>query len=431
MKKSLSILLAVLFAATMSFAQDGKKSLKMASKSLSNYSKNPFGNGASLDEAKAHLEAAFQDEKISSQPKSWLTRGEIFFNIGDGQIKQKLLNPEFKVTEPNAGIEAFNSYKKVLEIAEKKGEKKNAIKGIVQVSGLLNSLGVDQYQAENYAISHDNFMGEIEAGFLLVENGEKSDVQDESILTNKYYFAGITAHYSEKYPAAKEMLVKAIETGTSESTIYQLLYETFAKLDMTEEGLPYLVEGREKFPDDSGLLFSEINYYLVAGKLDEMISKLEIALEKEPNNSSVIQTMGQVYDQLQTKSIEAGDTEKATYYYEKAKSFYADAVANDPSNFDLQYSLGALYYNKAAQLTPALNEVANDFTPAGSKKYDAIKAEMAGLFGEALPYFVLADQLKENDRNTIIALKEIYARQDNFEKSNEYKAKLEALVDQN
>ena len=78
-------------------------------------------------------------------------------------------------------------------------------------------------------------------------------------------------------------------------------------------------------------------------------------------------------------------------------------------------------------MTSALNEVANDFSSEGTKKYEAIKTEMASLFEEALPYFLKADELNGQDRNTLIALKEIFARKDDFEKSNAYKDRLESL----
>jgi tetratricopeptide (TPR) repeat protein len=185
--------------------------------------------------------------------------------------------------------------------------------------------------------------------------------------------------------------------------------------------------GREKFPADAGLLFSEINYYLVKGELASMISNLEEALAQEPDNISVILTLGQVYDQLQVKSYEEGDREKAQEYFDGAYKYYQKALEMDPSNFDLFYSIGALYYNKAANMTSALNEVANDFSSEGTKKYEAIKTEMASLFEEALPYFLKADELNGQDRNTLIALKEIFARKDDFEKSNAYKDRLESL----
>ena len=61
------------------------------------------------------------------------------------------------------------------------------------------------------------------------------------------------------------------------------------------------------------------------------------------------------------------------------------------------------------------------------KKYDATKIEMDELFDVALPYFLKAEELNENDGGTMQALKEIYAKKNNLEKANEYKAKMDAL----
>jgi len=57
-----------------------------------------------------------------------------------------------------------------------------------------------------------------------------------------------------------------------------------------------LSEGREKFPNDAGLLFAEINLYLKDGRLNELTARLEQAIEQEPNNVSLYVTLGNVYD---------------------------------------------------------------------------------------------------------------------------------------
>jgi len=49
------------------------------------------------------------------------------------------------------------------------------------------------------------------------------------------------------------------------------------------------------------------------------------------------------------------------------------------------------------------------------------------LFNSALPFFLKAEGLNGSDGNTIIALKEIYARLNDLTKSAEYKAKYDKL----
>ena len=175
------------------------------------------------------------------------------------------------------------------------------------------------------------------------------------------------------------------------------------------------------------MLFAEINYYLTEGKLDILTDKLKSALEKEPDNVTIYTTLGNVYDQLNQTERAAGNTEKADEYFDNALKYYTDALVKDPTNFDAVYSQGALYYNKAASLTGAINELANDFSAAGTKKYDALKAKMDGYFSEAMPYFLKAEGMNGNDLNTLIALKEINARSNKMDKVAEYKAKIEAV----
>lgn len=426
MKKILLLAASFLLIGQVAFSQ-GSKSLKMASKKFSEFSSDPFSNSAALEEAKALLKEAFEDASVSSDPKAWLTKADIYYNSGDSQIKSRLLNPDAPFADPSAGIEAYMAYSKALEIAEKKGDVKNAIKGLQQTEDLLNNTGIELYKLGEYVDSYKNFSAELSASEILKKNQEKSRLDDNTLYNEKVYFAGLTAYYAEDYQASIDNLLKAKETGTDESSLYQVIYESFKAMDKADDGLPYLEAGRAAFPEDNGLLFSEINHYLAKGELSKMIDKLEMAHEAEPDNLSVILTLGQVYDQLQVKANEAGKPEEAAKDFDQALKYYNKALQTVPDDFDLNYSIGALYYNKAAGYTPLLNEVANDFSKEGEKKYEEIKGKMAALFDQALPYFLKADSIDGSSRNTLIALKEIYARKDDFAKSNEYKARLESL----
>ena len=97
----------------------------------------------------------------------------------------------------------------------------------------------------------------------------------------------------------------------------------------------------------------------------------------------------------------------------------------DAKSFDAVYSIGALWYNKAAAYSVELNPLSSDYSAAGSKKYDAKKAQMDDAFNKAMPFFIQAEQLMPDDVNTLVALKEIYARQEKYDKVEEYKQKLE------
>jgi tetratricopeptide (TPR) repeat protein len=110
-----------------------------------------------------------------------------------------------------------------------------------------------------------------------------------------------------------------------------------------------------------------------------------------------------------------------------AKSNYSKALVKNPDYLDANYSLGALYFNKAAIRTQEMNALPEDFSSAGLKKMEVIKNEVIALFDLALPYFQKAESIDPNDLNTLIALNEIYARKDDDVLSPEIKKRLDIV----
>lgn len=89
--------------------------------------------------------------------------------------------------------------------------------------------------------------------------------------------------------------------------------------------------------------------------------------------------------------------------------------------------MGTLYYNKAANYVKVMQTLSDDLSKEGMKKYDKAQKNMFGMFDAALPYFLKAEESDPKDRNTLIALREIYARKNQLDKAEEYKKKLDAL----
>ena len=91
------------------------------------------------------------------------------------------------------------------------------------------------------------------------------------------------------------------------------------------------------------------------------------------------------------------------------------------------YGLGAMIYNRGALMSQELEELGDDFSKEGQKKYDALKTEVDAEFAKALPYFQKAEMADPGDVNTLIALKEMYARDSQYEVSGEFKKRIETI----
>ncbi|HAY70492.1 MAG TPA: hypothetical protein DCX89_01245, partial [Saprospirales bacterium] len=108
-------------------------------------------------------------------------------------------------------------------------------------------------------------------------------------------------------------------------------------------------------------------------------------------------------------------------------SYFNQALKLEPNYFDAIYSIGALYYNSAANMTKELNKYANDYSKEGTKKYNEIKSSMDALFDQALPYFEKAEGINSNDAGVLQALSEIYARKNILDKAQQYKDRLDSI----
>lgn len=420
----------VLFAASVQ-AQDAKA----ASKALNAFNLDQ-NNKEKLQEAVTAIDGTPSGED-AEDPGFYLTKGEIYNAVANqvAIIKQTGIGSADELPQVDmVAVKAFKAFTTALEKNEqmkkpKKYHVRNAMKGLAEVQGHLYNYGIYAYEEQNYGAAYANFAAGLEVHDILKANGEASSLDEEAALMDQKYLTGLAALNNNMLNMAGPIFEELYKAEYDKAAIYEALYT----LNSKEEGADmdaayqYLKAGREKYPEEVSLLFAEINHFLKINKLDELIGKLKTAIEKEPENLTLYVTMGSVYDNLYQREFKAGNLEKANEYFDQALSYYNQTLEKNPKDFDAQYSVGALYYNRAANMTNELNELANDFSKEGMKKYEAKKVEIFAEFDKALPFFQKAESLDPNSLNTLIALKEIYARKDDLETSNKFKERMEKV----
>ncbi len=422
-KLSVLLISALLFS-VVGEAQTAKRDLRNAKRALSSFGLDPSGNSAKLVEAKDLINGVITDDEYKDDFNAWYIRGNIYNEMVSQDMVQQSLDPNYKPKFPDAPVIAFDSYMKAYDLAEKKWHQRDAAQGLSDAMNGILSKGFQEYQAGEMDNAYSSFKSALDAHYIIEENGKASPFADEEELNNQIYIVAVTAFSSNNLDAAEDYIGKLQDNGVDKPELYDFLFKIYAERGDMEKGKEYLQEGREKYPEDVNLLFSEINVALQEGKLDDLVNALNIAIEKEPDNLTLYSTLGNVYDNLvQIKE----DPEEKEMYFNKAKKTYDKALELDPNHFETTYSLGALYFNKAAIMTQELAALEEDFSAAGLKKFEEQQKRVNEIFEVALPYFTKAEELKPDDRNTLLALKEIYARMNDLEKSNMYKEKLESL----
>jgi Flp pilus assembly protein TadD len=423
MKKFLLLCLSLMLFTGMQ-AQDPEKDIKKAARSLGSYHLDPTNMADKLQEAIDLANTSMDHPVVKADPSAWLTYGEIFMAATNKDVTTLVLNNEAEPAHPEAPAKAFKGFKMATELADKSYQSRDALKALSDGIQNIYYMGSVLYQTADYRNAFETFMATYDAYSFLQKNNVTSPF-DPAEHPKTLYYAGICAQQGEMDAEAKKAFKQLIADGHADASVYDALINMY-KADDPAEAERLLLEAREKFPDDTALLYAEINHYLAKGELTSLVSKLEKALELEPENVSVLVTLGQIYDKLYQDNV-SKDSAAAAENFTKAMSYYQQAMAKDAKHFDAIYSIGALWYNKAAAFSVELNELASDYTPAGNRKYEAKKAQMDEAFNKALPFFQQAETIQPTDYNTLIALKEIYARQDKFELVEEYKQKLEQL----
>ncbi len=438
MKKTFLLLLTFLVLGSSSvYAQDNtkaiKKLIKSSSKALKKYKTDPT-NLAKLEDAKATLDEAMKLAGADAMPEFWSAKGNISQALAEQDIlgrnelmKQDVLNGEgnlaaaYMVKSGDAAVNAFEAYSKALELTEKKSKKGKIVAELEKNATFLNDIAAMLYSNnKDYGNAYKNFNALVSASKLVQANGGKPLLDTKEKIEDNTYYAAICAQLAKMDSEALVLYKELYDAGSKKIDVYDALFR--ANLETDEAAaLKYLEEGRAIDPENTNLLFSEINFYLKKGQYDILEGKLQKAMEKEPNNASLRAVMGNVYNDFYKKET---DPTKAAGHFAKAEGFYKEALEINAESFEALYSLGELNYNKAAALVTTYNDLPLSAT---QREVDDLKAQYLSAFDKALPYFLKADEVNPKDYNTILALKEIFAKKDDFTKSNEYKARLEAM----
>ncbi len=394
-------------------AKEAMSAFRSAKSAFSKYTQDRAANAGSLTDAITSIGTAMADEGIKAKAAAWLLKGQIFNEVMSDQTGI------FSGKYPNAVDKAYEAYQMVSKVGgAKKFELDAAVAALKNVSAGFSQKGANMFGTGDFA-------GAAKAFMKTVEISEGMGIGDDDVdQQNALYNAGLAAMNAGDNAIVKMAMGRLLKAGatTDKPNIFEGLYKAYAG-DDEAKALDFLSQGRQAFPQDNGLLTTEINHYLKAGKLEVLEDKLMMAIEQDPKNKTLYLVSGSMYEKLFNNAFEAKDMATADANFAKAEEFYNKSIEMDGSYFDAIYSLGALYFNKT---TPMRKEM-NDLPLSETARYDALKAEVTSLMDKALPFFQKADGINNKDYNTIFALKEIYARKDDLTKSNEYKVRLEAL----
>jgi tetratricopeptide (TPR) repeat protein len=267
---------------------------------------------------------------------------------------------------------------------------------------------------------------------LLRSKGNNSIYSKDEEYRQMQFNAGICAKRAGKPELASDIFQSLVDADYPSPTPY---IEVFNSLINDDEAAAFVVldKGKKACSKEEGtantseFLFAEINYFLKNGQYEKLESRLQAAIEAQPDNVSLYYALGTVYDGLFQKADKAGEKETAESHFKEAKKYYEKTLELNDKHADASYNIGALYYNSAANMNATIKQYDSDLSNEGIRKYNALKGEQKKLMETSKPFFERALDMNPSHRGSMKALQGIAAYNNDKATADKYKAMLEAV----
>jgi tetratricopeptide (TPR) repeat protein len=361
-------------------------------------------NRGDLGAALEHINAAVQDESTMGEVGTWLTRAQILVQIATSE------EPEHQ---------ALNESLNVLDEAQLSLDKAQSLEPdnleLIQVQQLLLILseltfneGVEAFNENNYSRASEYFLRSYEISEPL-----------GSVDTTTLYNAALAAELNRDFLDAKTMYLRLVEYDYDQPYVYASLGNILMAEGDTTQALGYVRQGRELYPEDLNLVFSEANIYIFTGAMEEARDILNYAIEKDPENPSLYFALAANFDRMSQDTTYSH--EERLQYFEEAEAYYNSALEKNPEYFDAIYNLGALYFNEGIRVYEEADERlrrTQDFA-----RYEQDEKEFREIWMKAQPYFEqsksMIDETHPYYENVIMSLVQVYIRTNQSEKLKE------------
>lgn len=352
------------------------------------------------DEAKEKLDKFMADPKNANNPNAYYYKGVINNYLAQTDSTGKLTY--------DASKEAFNAYKKALELSpENPLMKIEQNMGLFQVFDYNYNRAVKSYNNKNYDAAFKSFQSAVEAqDYIKSKNFSLPTYTPPALDTQLLNLTASSAYLAKQQDIAIpyfERIANAKVKGPEYKEIYAIISQYYLNKKDDANATKYLTLGKELYPDEDYWLSMEFGN--VGNDKDAKLKRYEELLVKYPNNNSLaldyaIEQFNHTYvwktkpadyvarqAKLQTaldKALELNPT-NGTAYFIDAQHYYSQI-------FDLEDTKRLIKGNTSADLAKR-----KDVNTQIDKKYD----QMMGASQKAFDIFSKdAATLKQQDRTS-------------------------------
>jgi tetratricopeptide (TPR) repeat protein len=375
----------------------------------------------SLNKAKENIDLAAAHPDTKELAKTQTLKAQVYMTIFENSLRLETEKIMTVITDPNkrnlAAYQAASSAPLAEAYAGCLASKTFDAKGnytsevndyIAKIASHYENKAIADYNAKKYSDALPSFEKAYEI------NGAK----DTTTLGN----CALVADRAAIFDKAKLYYQKMIDNKQGLGNTYSSLVNVCLMMKDSVGAMEILKKGRTAYPNDINLVITETNYFLKTNNSKEALNNLNIAIGAKPTDANLYLVRGNIYDNLANpKDASNKDMEKPKEYdnlMKSAETDYKKAIELKPDYFDALYNLGVLYNNHGV----VLNKIADQITD--NAKYKTANDLALAKFTNALPVLEKALELNPKDKNTMFALKQIYARTQQPDKVKEINERL-------
>ena len=336
-----------------------------------------------LDKAKLNIDAASLHESTKEEAKVWFYKSAIYAEFA------VTTNGKFKdlVTDVDPLQVAFEAAVKCTELDKTgeyaKGSKTDNTLNFKRVAALLYNKALDYYNEQDFNKSMEYFE--------MVPRVNKY-FQDATSTDDAFSNAALTAQLLGDDESLRRIYTNAVASNVKTVTPYIGLCNFYRHDNDTANVTRLATRISRSFSKNYIALVAASDAYSWLGNIDKAREALNSALALNPENDTLLNTVGAGYEQI-------GD-------YDKAAEIYLTSLKIKPEQISANNHLGILYFNKAVDIFSEANEI--PYTDQ-SGKADKLNEEANANLLKAIPYLETALKYQEN-YNSLLALRQIYAR---------------------
>ena len=339
---------------------------------------------ASLTEAQTAIDAAVVHEKTKNDPEAWTYYSLVYANLASIDTSDAI------AAKADEGIQ------KAKELDTEKKHAENISVAQQTLGQFKFNQGVGSWDKQDYKTAYNQFTTALKY------------LPGDTTLT---FYSGLAAVQNKDYDNAiakyKELVPK--KDYSSHRTVMLDLPKLYLSKGDTANALVSAGEAVVAYPGDNDAVVQNIELNLITGNEGKIVKDIETQLAKEPTNKSLHYYLGLAYG--------------AANQPDKALESYKKALAIDPNYKEANTNSAVVIMNSGRDELIKLNEDKNLPVAEYNKKVAELKTKIA----QALPFLLKSVELEPKNVDALRNLKNYYDFIEDQAKSDELKAKIEAL----